>query len=225
MNWEVHFFRSHSILFESRTICTHSESLVHTVERSLWCFIHSRLWLEDLEFWLFGLFNRIFDLNTSSCAPEEGCQVESGWGDMMHLQAFFVARTWIHIPLLHEMWRETLNPHIGMVTSSLNVFFCISMTFILLPCCFGEPLGDVMLWMRICGNYRYLTMRYDYPPKRAILFTAFPLLSENFQSYDKTCCLFIPNYIFAYFAAFIEHFWRAWAPGAIAEHCLSLCNR
>ena len=31
------------------------------------CFIPSRLWLEDLEFWLFGLFNRIFDLNTSSC--------------------------------------------------------------------------------------------------------------------------------------------------------------
>ena len=24
--------------------------------------------LEDLEFWLFGLFNRSFDLNTSSCA-------------------------------------------------------------------------------------------------------------------------------------------------------------
>ena len=80
------------------------------------------------------------------------------------------------------------------------------MTFISLPCCFGEPLGDVTLWMQICGNYRYLTTRYDYPPKRAMFFRAFPffiwlliMLLENLQSYDENlCCLFIPKYIFAY---------------------------
>ena len=59
----------------------------------------------------------------------------------MHLLTFFVAHTGIHIP--------TLNPHIGTGTSYLNiqVVFVSSlfMTFILLPCCFGEPLGDVML--------------------------------------------------------------------------------
>ena len=39
-----------------------------------------------------------------------------GGGDMvMHLQTFFVAHTGIHIPALHEMCRETLNPRIGMV--------------------------------------------------------------------------------------------------------------
>ena len=62
---------------------------------------------------------------------------------------FFVAHTGIHIPTLHEMCRETLNPHIGTDTSYLNVqFFFVSslfMTFILLPCSFGEPLGDVTL--------------------------------------------------------------------------------
>ena len=40
---------------------------------------------------------------------------------MMHLQAFFVAHTGIHISTLHEMCRETLNPHIGTSTSNLNV--------------------------------------------------------------------------------------------------------
>ena len=61
----------------------------------------------------------------------------------------FVAHTGIHIPTLHEMCRETLNPHIGTGTSNLNVqvVFASSlfMTFILLPSCFGEPLGDVTL--------------------------------------------------------------------------------
>ena len=43
-------------------------------------------------------------------------------GDMvMRLQTFFVAHTGIHIPALHEMCRETLNPHIRMSTSNLNV--------------------------------------------------------------------------------------------------------
>ena len=42
------------------------------------------------------------------------------------------------------------------------------MTFTSLPSCFGEPLGDVMHWMLMCGNYRYLTTRYSYPPKRAM---------------------------------------------------------
>ena len=67
----------------------------------------------------------------------------------MRLQTFFVAHTGIHIPTLHETCRETLNPHIGTVTSNLNLqtFFVSSlfMTCILLPYCFGEPLGDVTL--------------------------------------------------------------------------------
>ena len=61
----------------------------------------------------------------------------------------FVAHTAIHIPTLHEMSRETLNPHIGTGTSNLTVqvvfVSSLLMTFILLPCCFGEPLGDVTL--------------------------------------------------------------------------------
>ena len=68
---------------------------------------------------------------------------------MMRLQALFVARTGIHQPTLHEMSRETLNPHICMGTSNLNeqIVFVSSlfMTVILLPCCFGELLGDVTL--------------------------------------------------------------------------------
>ena len=58
---------------------------------------------------------------------------------MMCLQTFFVAHPGIHIPTLHEMCRETLNPHIGPGISNLNVqvVFVLSlfMTFILLPCC------------------------------------------------------------------------------------------
>ena len=54
----------------------------------------------------------------------------------------------IQIPTLHEMCRETLNPHISMVTSNSNlqiVLYCIFfMRFISLPGCFGEPLGDVI---------------------------------------------------------------------------------
>ena len=73
MNRSVYFLRSRSkaslLLLESRAICTHSESLVYTMERNLRCFIPSRLRLEDLEFCFFGLLNRIFDLNTSSCGP------------------------------------------------------------------------------------------------------------------------------------------------------------
>ena len=68
---------------------------------------------------------------------------------MMRLKAFFLAHTGIHIPTLHEVCRETLNPHIGTGTSNLNVqvVFVLSllMTFILFPCCFGEPLGDVLM--------------------------------------------------------------------------------
>ena len=69
---------------------------------------------------------------------------------VMRLQTFFVAHNGIHIPTLHEMCRETLNLHIGTPgTSNLNVQVAfvsnLFMTFILLPCCFGEPLGDVTL--------------------------------------------------------------------------------
>ena len=39
----------------------------------------------------------------------------------MRLEIFFVAHTGIHIPTLHEMCRETLNPHIGTVTSNSNL--------------------------------------------------------------------------------------------------------
>ena len=47
----------------------------------------------------------------------------------MRLQTFFVAHTGIHIPTLHEMCRETLNPHIGTVTSNSNLqtFFVSSL--------------------------------------------------------------------------------------------------
>ena len=64
----------------------------------------------------------------------------------MRLQTFFSGAYW---PTLHKMCRETLNPHIGTGTSNLNVqvVFVLSLfvTFILLPCCFGEPFGDVTL--------------------------------------------------------------------------------
>ena len=40
---------------------------------------------------------------------------------MMHLQAYFVAHTEIHIPTLHEMRRETVNPLFGMGTSNSNL--------------------------------------------------------------------------------------------------------
>ena len=67
----------------------------------------------------------------------------------MGLQTLCVAHTGIHIQTLHEMCRETLNHHIGTGTSNLNVqvvfISSLFMTFILLPCCFGEPLGDVTL--------------------------------------------------------------------------------
>ena len=66
---------------------------------------------------------------------------------MMHLQAFFVAHTVIQIPTWHEMCSETLNPHIGTVTSNSNLqtgfVSSLFMTFISLPGCFGEPLDDV----------------------------------------------------------------------------------
>ena len=39
----------------------------------------------------------------------------------MRLQTFFVAHTGIHIPTLHEMCRETLNPYIRTGSSNLNV--------------------------------------------------------------------------------------------------------
>ena len=42
---------------------------------------------------------------------------------MMRLQAFFVMLTGIHIPTLHEMYKETRNPHIGTGTSNSNVKF------------------------------------------------------------------------------------------------------
>ena len=44
----------------------------------------------------------------------------------MRLQTFFMAHTGIHIPTLHEMSRETLNPHIATVTSNSNLqTFCV----------------------------------------------------------------------------------------------------
>ena len=58
---------------------------------------------------------------------------------VMRLQTFLVAHTGIHIPTLHEMCRETLNPHIGTGTSNLNVQVAfvssLFMIFILLACC------------------------------------------------------------------------------------------
>ena len=60
-----------------------------------------------------------------------------------------MVHTGIHVPTLHEMCRETLNPLIGTGTSNLNMHFVfvssLFMTFILLQCCFGEPVGDVAL--------------------------------------------------------------------------------
>ena len=44
---------------------------------------------------------------------------------MMHFQAFFVAPAGVHIPISHEIYRETFFP---------------------LPC-FGEPLCDIVHWM------------------------------------------------------------------------------
>ena len=67
----------------------------------------------------------------------------------MRLQEYFVARTGIHIPILHEMCKKTLNPHIGTGSSNLNVqvvfVSSLFMTFISLPYYFGDPLGDVTL--------------------------------------------------------------------------------
>ena len=40
---------------------------------------------------------------------------------MMRMQAYFVPQNGIQIPALHEMCRETLNPHIGTVTSNSNL--------------------------------------------------------------------------------------------------------
>ena len=40
---------------------------------------------------------------------------------MMRVQAFFVAHTGTHIPTLHEMCRESLNPHISTGTSNSNL--------------------------------------------------------------------------------------------------------
>ena len=66
MNRDVHLLRSRSklsvLLFAFRNIGTHSESLVHTMENNLRCFVPSHLRLKDLEFWLFRLFNRNFIL-------------------------------------------------------------------------------------------------------------------------------------------------------------------
>ena len=56
--------------------------------------------------------------------------------------------TGIQALTLHEMCRETLNNHIGTGTSHLNVqvvLYRAFYTFILLPCCFGEPPDDVTL--------------------------------------------------------------------------------
>ena len=148
---------------------------------------------------------------------------------MMRLQTFlFVARNEIHIIYTNIAW-DTGISHLNLQFVSVSRLF---MTFISLPCCFGEPLGDVTLWMQICGNYRYLTTRYDYPPKRAMFFRAFPffiwlliMLLENLQSYDENlCCLFIPKYIFAYLLLLYNSFVDARAPSAISKQRLSRCN-
>ena len=53
MNSDVYFLRSRSkpsiLLFETRNICPHLESLVDTMDCNLRCFIPSRLQLEDLK--------------------------------------------------------------------------------------------------------------------------------------------------------------------------------
>ena len=60
------------------------------------------------------------------------------------------------------------------------------MTAISLPSCFGEPLGDVMHLMRMCGNYRYPTTRYSYSPKREMF-----LLLLNLLLFSN-CIILIP---------------------------------
>ena len=40
---------------------------------------------------------------------------------MIGLQIFFVMRTGIQLPTLHDVCRETLNPHISLVTSNSNL--------------------------------------------------------------------------------------------------------
>ena len=61
MNQDVYFLGSHSkpslLLFESLTIYIHLEALVYTMECNLPGFAPSA---QDLEFWLFGLFNHFF---------------------------------------------------------------------------------------------------------------------------------------------------------------------
>ena len=51
----------------------------------------------------------------------------------MRLQTFFVAHTGIHIPTLHEMCRETLNPHIGTGTGCFGIesFYDVYFTSVL----------------------------------------------------------------------------------------------
>ena len=60
----------------------------------------------------------------------------------------FVACAGIQIPTLHEKCRETLNPHVGTGTSTLNmqVVFVSSLfqdVYDHILCCFREPLSDV----------------------------------------------------------------------------------
>ena len=55
--------------FFPRDVLDEILNLIESVSEDFpsYSFIPSRLQIKDLEFWLFGLFNRIFYLNTSSC--------------------------------------------------------------------------------------------------------------------------------------------------------------
>ena len=66
------------------------------------------------------IFNILYNL--LYVRSKKDFNAESGWVSLlMRLQAFFVARTGIHIPILHEMCRKTLNAHIGTGTLNLNM--------------------------------------------------------------------------------------------------------
>ena len=68
-------------LCPDRSCCNNvliSVEMVLTPEMIFLCFIPSRLWLENLEFELFGLFSRSSDLNTNSCGSgdfDQSCYI------------------------------------------------------------------------------------------------------------------------------------------------------
>ena len=63
---------------------------------------------------------------------------------MTCLQAFFVAHTGTHIPTLYEIYGETLNLHIDMVTSNSNLYIvfvsCLFYDVYLTSCLFWRTI-------------------------------------------------------------------------------------